>query len=328
MASCWVHLARASGETIALVRPVASDDVVSEIATRLRAELDAAGFEVEELVATTRVDPEEPVDTAELPVTPRATVVVSGEDGVASVDIWVPDPQTHELAVRHVEVPPVARQRAPSVLAVRTVELLRAALLGPVASETQAKPAPKVVAPKDGATEDRRLTRVAAGGELGAAMVYAGHGISPAFAPVVRVLVGNRTWSGRLNVVAPAFGAEASAQGGKANIRQDMLSLDATVTWPAEGTFAVVASAGGGGYHWRVSGQGVAPNVGHDADRWGGVVEAGAGALLRFGAHLGLLLDAQALWLAPPLIVRVAGADAGKSGQPTLCTTLGFWGVL
>jgi hypothetical protein len=327
MVSCWVALARARGETVALVHPAASDDVVSEIATRLRAELDAAGFDVEELVATTRIDPEEPVDTGDLETAPRATVVVSGEDGVASVDIWVPDPKTHEMAVRHVESPPVARQRAPSVLAVRTVELLRAALLGPAPSDTTPKPAPKPT-PKDDGRERRARSRLAFGGEIGAAMLYGGHGVSPAFAPSLRLLVGNRTWGGRLNVVAPAFGAEASARGGKASIRQETLSLDATVTWPAEGSVAVVASAGGGGYHWRVSGQGVAPNLGHEADRWGGIAEAGAGALLRFGAHLGLLLDAQALWLAPPLIVRVAGVDAGKSGQPTLCTTLGFWGVL
>jgi hypothetical protein len=231
------------------------------------------------------------------------------------------------MAVRHVEAPPVARQRAPSVLAVHTVELLRAALLAPATGETTfSKPPPKTIPKED--ERGHQQNRIAIGGELGAAMLYGGHGISPAFAPFVRFLLGNRTWGGRLNVIAPAFGSEASAAGGKASVRQELLSLDAMVTWPAEGTFAVVASAGGGGYHWHVSGEGVAPNVGHDTERWGGVAEAGAGALLRFGAHLGLLLDAQALWLAPPLIVRVAGVDAGRSGQPTLCTTLGLWGAL
>jgi hypothetical protein len=328
MGSCWVHLARATGETIALVHPPGTDDVFSEITTRLRAELDAAGFDVEELVASAPADLEEPVATGGLPRTPRATVVVSGEDGIASVDIWVPDQKTHELAVRHVEAPPVARQRAPSVLAVRTVELLRAALLGPAASEAASrKPAPKPTPPKvDAAGPERR--RVELGGEIGAAMLYGGHGISPAFAPMVRLQIGNGTWGGRLNVVAPAFGAEARAQGGKAVLRQELLSLDATVTWPAEGTFAVVAAAGGGGYHWHVSGEGVAPNVGHDADRWGAVAQAGAGALLRLGAHLGFMLDAQALWLAPPLVVRVAGVDAGKSGEPTLSASAGLWGTL
>ncbi len=328
MASCWVHVARAGGETVALVHPSSSDDVVSEITTRLHAELDAAGFDVEELVAVTAMDPEEPVNTDDLPRTPRATIVVTGEDGVASVDIWVPDARTHEMAVRHVEVPPVARQRAPSVLAVRTVELLRATLLGPPASDAASgKPEPKA-APSDVDGRGRERRRLRFGGELGAAMLYGGHGIAPAFAPLLRLQMGTSTWGGRLNVVAPAFGAEARAAGGDAKIRQEQLSLDATVTWPAEGTFAVVGSAGGGGYHWHVSGTGVAPNVGHDAERWGGVVQAGAGALARFGARFGLLLDAEALWLAPPLVVRVAGAEAGKSGQPTLGVSLGLWGAL
>lgn len=328
MASCWVHVARAGGETVALVHPSSGDDVVSEIATRLRAELDAAGFDVEELVAEAAIDPEEPVNTGGLPRAPRATVVVSGEDGVASVDIWVPDPKTHEMAVRHVEVPPVARQRAPSVLAVRTVELLRATLLVPAAIERPpAKPRPKP-ALSDEEPRERERRALRAGGEVGAAMLYGGHGISPAFGPLLRFRLGNATWGGRLNVVAPAFGAEARGAGGSATIRQELLSLDATLTWPSAGTFAVVASAGGGGYHWHIGGDAVAPNVGHEAERWGGLLEAGAGALARFGAHLGLLLDAQAMWLAPPLVVRIAGAEAGRSGEPTLGVTLGFWGTL
>lgn len=328
MASCWVHVARASGETVVLVHPSSSDAVVAEIITRLRAELDAAGFDVEELVAVTAVDPEEPVNTDDLPRTPRATIVVTGEDGVASVDIWAPDPKTHEMGVRHVDVPPVARQRAASVLAVRAVELLRATLLGPPASDAAAgKPEPKT-ATSDDERRGRERRRLRFGGELGAAMLYGGHGISPAFAPLLRLQMGTSIWGGRLNVIAPAFGAEASAAGGDANIRQEQLSLDATVTWPPEGTFAVVGSAGGGGYHWHVGGEAVAPNVAHDAERWGGVAQAGAGALVRFGAHVGLLLDAEALWLAPPLVVRVAGAQAGKSGEPTLGISFGMWGAL
>ena len=55
------------------------------------------------------------------------------------------------------------------------------------------------------------------------------------------------------------------------------------------------------------------------------MAEFGAGALFRFGRHFGLLLDAQGVIFAPPVTVRITGTEAGKSGEPTLCTTLGFW---
>jgi len=322
MATCLPNVARARGETVALASPKAADDVVSEITTRLRAELEAAGFDVEELGTEPNADPEQPVSTTGLPRAPRATVAVTGEDGVASVDIWFSDPKTRELAVRHVETPPVARQRAASVLAVRTVELLRATLLGPGASP--APPAPRA-APTPDVAAAREQRRLRLGGEVGAAMLSGGRGISASFAPLLRFQIGARTWGGRANVIAPAYGGEASASGGKATLRQEQLSLDATATWPAEGPISFVGSAGGGVYHWHVGGEAVAPNVGHDAERWGAVADVGAGASLRFGAHVGLLLDAHALWLAPPLIVRVVGAEAGQSGQPMLCATLGLW---
>jgi hypothetical protein len=336
LAAFWAETSRAAVRTVALVRAPAADEVLSEAATRLRAELVAQGFDVEELIADEGTDPEEQVASSGITPAPVATIAVVDSDGAAAADLWVADADTHETVRRHVEATGVARPRAPSVLAVRTVELLRASLLEaapPRPKEATAEPAPRA-APRAGSVTDRH--REAANnppgsdslrfsGELGAAMIYGARGISPAFAPLLRLGAATRTWGGRLNVVAPAFGAEASAADGRAVLREELATLDATVTWPKTGAVALVGSAGGGVYHWHVKGEGNAPNVGHDAERWGALAEIGVGGLLRLSPHYGFLLDAQALFLAPPRVVRIVDVDAGKSGQPTLCASVGFW---
>jgi hypothetical protein len=313
------------------------DDVVSEAATRLRAELVAAGFDVRELVVAEGADPRERVDRAGLSPAPVATIAIVKDEDVATLDVWVTDRATHEMVVRHLDAGGASRKRAPAVLAVRAVELLRASLLE--ASERKKPPpaqtaAPKPPAPKVPPESDAGASRPAPPdplqfrGEVGVAMLYASPGISPAYAPLLRLDVGNRTWAGRASLVAPAFGGEASAQGGSASLREELLTLGLTVRWPAEGTFAIVGSAGAGGYHLHVAGRGLSPNVGLDADQWGGVVEAGLGAIVRFGPRSGLLLDTQALLRLPPVVVQIAGVEAGRSGQPALSSSLGVWVAL
>jgi hypothetical protein len=331
---------RAESEAVAVVHAKEVNDVLSEAATRLRAELVAAGFDVRELVVAEGTDPKEQVDGAGLSPAPVATIAIGEDEGAATLDVWVTDRATHEMVVRHLDAAGVSRKRAPAVLAVRAVELLRASLLEaterkkPVpAPESNAggekKPAAGPAPEHDAGTKPARPPELLRfHGEVGVAMLYASPGISAGFAPLLRLEYGNRTWAGRATVVAPAFGAEASAAGGSAALREEMFTLGLSARWPAEGTFALVGSAEAGGYHLHVSGRGLSPNVGLDADQWGGVLEGGLGVLVRFGPRSGLLLDTQALWRLPPVVVQIAGTDAGRTGQPALCSSLGVWVAL
>jgi hypothetical protein len=346
----WTASARASGGTVAVVVPANPDELVAEAATRLRAELASAGFDVTELRAEEGADPD--VQAAALSPAPVATIALVAEDGAAAADLWVVDRATRETVVRHVSTPSVTRRRAASVLAVRSVELLRASLIEPgtkpraepekkpesPAGKATTKPPEKNPAPEHAAIgaasvsagdsggsatpHDERRLRF--GGELGAAALYGPGGISPAFAPLLRFQYGTATWAGRLGLVLPAFGAETNAVGGKAALREELVSLDVTATWPAGGRVALVGSAGAGAYHFHVAGRGDAPNVGHDAERWGFVGELGLGLLVRTGERAGFLLDTGAVLLAPPISIQIAGVTAGRSSQPMLCTSLGF----
>lgn len=119
----------AGSSRVVLVRPAGSDALLAEATTRLSAELTAAGFLVTVLDAAPGTDPKTEVESQNLDPAPVATLALSHLGPSATVDVWVADRLTGKTLVRHVNVGPATRDRAPSVLAVRAVELLRASLL-------------------------------------------------------------------------------------------------------------------------------------------------------------------------------------------------------
>jgi hypothetical protein len=119
----------AGSSRVVLVRPAGSDALLAEATTRLSAELTAAGFLVTVLDAAPGTDPKTEVESQNLDPAPVATLALSHLGASATADVWVADRVTGKTLVRHVNVGPAARDRAPTVLAVRAVELLRASLL-------------------------------------------------------------------------------------------------------------------------------------------------------------------------------------------------------
>jgi len=119
----------AGSSRVVLVRPAGSDALLAEATTRLSAELTAAGFLVTVLDAAPGTDPKTEVESQNLDPPPVATLALSRLGPSATADVWVADRLTGKTLVRHVNVGPATRDRAPTVLAVRAVELLRASLL-------------------------------------------------------------------------------------------------------------------------------------------------------------------------------------------------------
>jgi hypothetical protein len=121
-----------------VVRDPQAEGMLSEAATRLQAELAAAGFEVVFVDGTPDIDPTAQVAAALGASPPFATVaVVRSEAGVVA-DIWVADRASGKSIVRRIDVS-AADLGAPRVLAIRAVELLRASLLD--LPEASAQPA-------------------------------------------------------------------------------------------------------------------------------------------------------------------------------------------
>jgi hypothetical protein len=114
---------------VALVTPANGDATVREAATRMRAELRAAGFEVIELEAGAGVDPRAQVEKAAPDARPFATVLIVPAASGAAAEIWVADHLTAKTLVRRVVARRTRGARPASALAIRALELLRASLL-------------------------------------------------------------------------------------------------------------------------------------------------------------------------------------------------------
>jgi len=332
--------ASAAPSRVAVVRPPSDDSWLSEALTRVQAELAAAGFAVTVLDSAPGQEPRTLVEAAALEPPPVATfVLVRGETGAAA-DIWVGDRLTRKTSVRRLDVTDVPRARAAEVLAVRAVELLRASLLeatvrepsGDAASTALPPDVAHWMAPAPAGDRSRgsasRPERASLRAGLGAAMIAFVHDSPPAFAPLLCLSYGRGSWSGRISIVAPAFGGHVSAQGGSASIRQDSALFELVGAWPRSGSVAGVLSAGAGAYHWHVVGEAAAPFSAQEGDGFGALFDAGAGLSVRLADSAGLFSDVHALALVPGVDVAIAEATVHTARSPIALFTLGFWVAL
>ncbi|HVU03067.1 MAG TPA: hypothetical protein VHE30_15005 [Polyangiaceae bacterium] len=324
--------ARDAPTRVAVVEGASADPLVSEATTRVRAELAEAGFDVAVVPGSADRSPREQVEAAGLDPPPVATLALFRSGTAAAADVWVADRITGKTLVRHVDVQDVRGDRAARVLAVRTVELLRASLLeatdeaAPGEPSTPAAPPPRVPVDVVRWMEAPRASRPFVRAEVGAGMLVGFPGSPPAFAPVARFGWGTESAAVRVSVVAPAIGAEVSAPGGSATLRQELALLEFTGGFPARGPWAVVGSAGAGVSHVFADGSAEAPLVAHRGESFTGAFAFGVGGLLRFGERVGLLADLEAVLLAPRVSVLVADASR-DARRPMELVTFGLWGA-
>lgn len=240
---------------VVLVVPPAADAVLSEAFNRLRAELALQGFES----TTVELDPSEstPEKLTELAREADAFAAISLMQGVGSptARVCIADRVTGKTTLRTLALDKA--RDAPSVLAVRTTDLLRASLREFAGSErpppevvnVDAKPSPPAVqrfaraAPK----RFRLEARVAA---LGLAQKI-GPGYGPGLA--FRYRLGQRFWLGAL-LIGPALGASLETSLGSATVRQELALAHLAASFWQTGALDVRATAAAGVYHLAASG--------------------------------------------------------------------------
>ncbi|MGK3964555.1 hypothetical protein WMF38_10305 [Sorangium sp. So ce118] len=346
--------AAAAASRVAIVEADADDPLVREAATRLRAELGAAGFEV---VSVPRArdgdmrDVRAALERAARDEGAFAAAAIFRSRAGATADLWIVDRVTQKTVVRTVEV---AGAAAPSVMAVRAVELLQASLLE--ANLLASRPPPGGAAADSVAIPDdvRRwmapVRRQAAadlaaerpgmlagiGVEAGLAALQSTGGIGPALGPALRLSYGGGAAGGgvlpaglaaRLTfagpTLAPALG-DARALG-TVSVRQEMALLEAVWALETGGAVSPVLSAGVGGFHLFISGDPLPPLRSATGEVWSIAAALGAGAGLRVTERAALLLDAHAIFAEPRAVVTLGGERLGSAGRPTFA---GFLGLL
>jgi hypothetical protein len=321
------------------------DRATHEATARLRAELAAAGFDVQSRPARgdrARDDVEQDGASAQgagrsAPEDDVATVRLVRDPSTHATELWVSDRLTGKTLVRRVGADP---ERAPRIVALRGVELLRASLLelaspphddAPPETPAMTKPPPpeiaRLVAPalapvaaeapappaRSGAWIDRAAV------DAGVAVLASTDHLGPAAAPSLGAwLALPASFALRLRLVGPAFQSGLSNAAGTAVVSQELASVDLAWVAPVRGILAPFVALGGGPYHLHVQGTATAPYKSASDDVWAALGAAGVGAALRLAPAVSIALEGRALALAPRPAVTLGGERVATAGGPSL----------
>jgi hypothetical protein len=306
------------------VRPAHPDAIATEAATRLQAELLAAGFAVVILDA----DPARDASAEAGAAGASATVVIVRTDHGAAADVWIADRASRATLVRRVDTAAAGEPYRPADLAIRAVELLRAGggdsqvarAPAPAArpGETLPDMAPAAADPAgsgdaaDPPPHRRRappralLERFTA--ELGLTAIYGLGDTSGRLAPTFRFAYGAATGvAGRLTVMGPTSTDQAA-------LIEVAYGFDRS--WRL---LAPVVGLGAGASHTHLDDTVTAKLPALRTEAWAGVFAASAGVAARASDRAAFLLDAHAFLVEPGPGAIVGMAPAG--GKPQLLVT-------
>jgi hypothetical protein len=208
----------------------------------------------------------------------------------------------------------------PSVVAVRTTELVRAGVLAATRGDTAG------VGASAGAPGARGAGAGAGAGssvfvELGPALVQSGLG--SAWGLSLCAGLGWRDWFAAGWLALPALGGEVSAAAGKAELRNEIAGLELGRRWRVGGRARPFVALGGGAYHLRVSGKDVEPFAPATEGLITPFAAAGAGLGMRVARHWELQADLRAVFLKTTPLVRIGAEEAARAGRPVLVAGVG-----
>jgi hypothetical protein len=289
----------ALAQRVVLVRPDDSDTLLAEAFTRVRAELLLQDFEVVVVTSTGDGSPESIADAASRE-NAFAAIKLTRRAGGRSADVWLADRVTGKTTLRSLEL--AGQADAPSVLAVRTVDLLRSSLRefgpgrapppevkgvvrGPLAPEIESfsAPAPSPFVLRVGAAALFQTSSPGAAYGPGLALEHR-------FSPLFR---------GGLAVAGPLLGASFRATSGRALVRQELAALEGTFVLFVRGAVELGVVAGVGVYHLEARAEVDPPFVARTDQVTSALASAGLELRFHVTSHVGAALGGQAMALAP-----------------------------
>jgi hypothetical protein len=316
----------ASAYTIEVARPDGADHVLVESFSRLCGELRMYGLQVGILEAG---EPSRFSDRQAGEGTGGSDVVggvaLARTPGQASARIWIAAKDTGKESVR-ITVS-VDDADAPSLLAIRAADLLRASLRdfhGAQLPEPAPPPKASEVVDARAAAEPTHFEPARWSVTAGAvALVELGR-LGTGWAPSIEVQrrMSDR-WALGVSLIAPVYGQSYAADGASAGLRQELVTASAALRLVGQGRLTVDVVQGLGVGHFSVHGTASSPWVGQDSSAWAAVSSTGAAAGLRLSKHLALDLGLAAIFLVPRPVVDV-GRDSHVVRQPLLSANAGL----
>jgi hypothetical protein len=129
----------------------------------------------------------------------------------------------------------------------------------------------------------------------------------------------------RLSIAATVIDATVEAPAGSAEVRQDLVLLEAGRSFGEAGDFLVPwLAVGAGAYHFGARGRAITPYQAVGEDAWAFAMEAGAGLGIRLLDRLAITIEADVLVAVPRVKVAIGPDVVGPHGAPLFFPTVGL----
>jgi hypothetical protein len=299
------------------------------VAMQARAELSSLGFRV----VVVNAESERP-SRAELEVAARKNSAVAAiriVPQLTGAEVWVSDRVTGKTLLREVILAEGERERRAEVLAVRSVELLRASLLevGSRLPERGQVAPPRSV--EQLARRDRAAVTEPGAHEppsgvmsVGPAMVWSPGGMPALFgiALAARARVAPRVEIGGGGFV-PTLPGRVCEDEGCASVTLGIVGAELEIHLASDGAALRPKLGASVGLAWmRMAGDANAPFSERTEDLFGLATSAHAGLELSLGSNLALEAELGAGLVTPRYRMQFAGRDAASFGRPYLLGSL------
>ena len=321
--------ARAEATHVVLLQPATASPGARRCLTLIREELVGGGFEVETVDPGPAKDPFSLADSMQAQPRAVATIGLVGDPEVGRAEIWILDRTGAKTEVRRLPAPSENPERVGEVLAVRTIEVLRASALKLLVERSRPVPGPPPAAarpalipakcPPVGAVASQRVIAL----ETGVSLLVSSTKVEPAVVPVARLRVGAAgPLVARLTLAGLGTRPRVETPRGTASIEQELGLLEVGAAFRRDRSLSPVVTLGGGALHVQTDGQGVGSYLGRRDERWAALIGIGAGLVAGFGRQLAVSLEAHVMLAAPYPLVRFADLDAAALARPAGWITL------
>jgi len=317
--------AHAAPGRIVLLQPPTASAGARRCLTLIRDELVAGGFVVAAVDLGPALDPVSLAGAMRRQQGAVATIGLLGDPSSGPAELWILDNIGGNAEVRRIPAPSDDPERVAEVLAIRTVEVLRASALKLLIESSRAPaapaPAPQIAAAAAPVASPAAPRTLAI--ETGLSLLVSPGQLDAAAVPVarLRVAVGGPAVA-RLTIAGLGTRPLVETSRGAASIAQALGLVEVGLVFRRDSRVQPLLSLGAGALRASSDAQGAFPYLGQRDARWAALFDAGAGVLTPLGGQLALALEAHVMLAAPYPVVRFADLDAATIARPAAWTTL------
>jgi len=255
-----------------------------------------------------------------------AVIALIGDPISASGELWVLDRVGTPAQVHRIPASVGDPQQVPEILAIRTIEVLRASALKQLVEASRPAAAlapPATVVPRpvpDGVPVSASHTF---GIETGLALLDSIGGPGPAFLPMIRLRAQvHRTFFLRLGVAGLGSRPSVATSIGSASVNQAFGLIEVGLAFRPGRRLQPMITVGGGALRVDEIGQGVPPFQGADAGRFAALLDGGVGLAGKLAPNLALVAEVHTFVAFPHPTIQFVDTTVATIGRPALAGVL------